>query len=139
MGEWSSPICSHSHSLFLLPSWQGDPPAPSSFPRLQKGESCHVHGLMKTFFLKRKVFSGSNWIRAPQPGRQQLSQKLWRACLGGSILWAQTSLERVPHPQHWCWWICWGTSGVRWPWPWQVGRCWSSVGAPEPLQKVTNS
>lgn len=68
--------------------------------------------MMKTFFLNRKVFSGSNWIRAPQPCRQQLSQKLWRACLGGSILWAQTSLERVPHPQHWCWGIWWGTSGV---------------------------
>lgn len=56
--------------LLLLPSWQGDPPAPSSFSALQKAESCQIHGLMKTIFLNRKVFSGNNWIMAPQPGCQ---------------------------------------------------------------------
>lgn len=56
--------------LFLLPSWQEDPPAPSSSSGLQRGESCHVHGLIKTFFLNRKVFPGSKWIVAPQLGRQ---------------------------------------------------------------------
>lgn len=72
--------------LFLLPSWQGDPPAPSSFLGLQKGESCHVHGLMKTFLLDRKVFSGNNWIMAPQLGRQ-LSPTEPEP--GGSIPWVQ--------------------------------------------------
>lgn len=56
--------------LFLLPSWQGDPAAPSSFLGLQKDESCRVHGLMRTFLLNWKVFSGSKWIMAPQPGHQ---------------------------------------------------------------------
>lgn len=75
MGEWSW-VSGHlpSASTPILPF----PPAflagrcssPLLFLGLQKGESCHVHGLMKTFFLNRKVLSGSNWIRAPQPGRQ---------------------------------------------------------------------